>query len=61
MKIEAFTLLAIVTSAVLGVGFAPKAVIVSYSESTPDAVLDQAKEAIKAGGGIITHEYKLFK
>lgn len=38
-----------------------KSVIVSYPDNTPDSVVDQAKDAIKAAGGFITHEYKLIK
>jgi hypothetical protein len=38
-----------------------KAVIVSYPDNTPDSVVEQAMEAIKAAGGFITHEYKLIK
>jgi hypothetical protein len=45
----------------LGAQLPQKAVIVSYPNETPDHILDQAKDAIKAAGGIITHEYKLIK
>ncbi|KAK5658604.1 hypothetical protein OQA88_1997 [Cercophora sp. LCS_1] len=38
-----------------------KSVIITYPENTPDHVLDQAKKAIKDGGGMITHEYQLIK
>lgn len=38
-----------------------KSVIVTYPQDTPDSVLDQAKSAIKEGGGSITHEYQLIK
>ncbi|KAI9845653.1 MAG: hypothetical protein M1837_004627 [Sclerophora amabilis] len=38
-----------------------KAVLVSYSNDTPDSVLSQAKDAIIKAGGVITHEYSLFK
>ncbi|KAH8904012.1 endopeptidase inhibitor-like protein [Coniochaeta sp. PMI_546] len=38
-----------------------KSVIVSYPADTPNSVLDQAKDAIKESGGIITHEYQLIK
>lgn len=40
---------------------APKAVVVTYPEDTPDSTLDQAKDAIRQAGGIITHEYKLLR
>jgi hypothetical protein len=38
-----------------------KAVIVSYPDDTPNSVIDQAMDAIRAAGGVITHEYKLIK
>lgn len=59
-----FTILAILATLALGVLAAQvpqKAIIVSYPENTPSSVVDQAMEAIKAAGGMITHEYKLIK
>ena len=38
-----------------------KSVIISYPDTTPDSVVEQAKKAIIEGGGIITHEYHLIK
>ncbi|KAH8899474.1 hypothetical protein GQ53DRAFT_741603 [Thozetella sp. PMI_491] len=38
-----------------------KSVIITYPEETPDSVLDQAKDAIRASGGTVTHEYQLIK
>ncbi|KAA6409588.1 MAG: hypothetical protein FRX48_06199 [Lasallia pustulata] len=38
-----------------------KQVVVSYPKNTPDSIIAQAKDAIIAAGGMITHEYKLFK
>ncbi|KAK0704930.1 hypothetical protein B0H67DRAFT_603917 [Lasiosphaeris hirsuta] len=38
-----------------------KSVIITYPSDTPEAVLDQAKDAIRKAGGIITHEYQLIK
>ncbi|KAL8409461.1 hypothetical protein RB594_007773 [Gaeumannomyces avenae] len=38
-----------------------KQVIVSYPNETPNSVIDQAKDAIRAGGGIITHDFELIK
>ncbi|KAF7960007.1 hypothetical protein EAE96_001608 [Botrytis aclada] len=38
-----------------------KSVIVSYPDDTPNDVVQQAMDAIKKAGGIITHEYKLIK
>jgi len=60
MKFAIFSILALV-AAVLGATMPQKAVIVSYPDETPDSVVDQAKNAIKAAGGMITHEYKLIK
>ncbi|KFZ10288.1 hypothetical protein V502_08216 [Pseudogymnoascus sp. VKM F-4520 (FW-2644)] len=36
-------------------------VIVSYPDNTPNSVLEAAMDEIRAAGGIITHEYKIFK
>ena len=36
-----------------------KSVIVSYPADTPKSVVDQAKQAVRDGGGIVTHEYTL--
>ncbi|PSS22885.1 hypothetical protein M430DRAFT_116508 [Amorphotheca resinae ATCC 22711] len=60
MKIALFSILVLV-AVVLGSQVPQKAVIVTYPDNTPNSVLDQAKDAIKAAGGIITHEYKLIK
>jgi len=38
-----------------------KSVIITYPADTPNSILDQAKQAIRDGGGIITHEYQLIK
>ncbi|CAK7273046.1 hypothetical protein SEPCBS57363_005455 [Sporothrix epigloea] len=53
----AFMALAVSTAAV-GV---KKQVIVTYESNTPDWVLNEAKDTIRAAGGIITHEYNLIK
>lgn len=60
MKFAIITALAM-SAATLGAQLPQKAVIVSYPDSTPEDILDQAKDAIKAAGGMITHEYKLIK
>jgi hypothetical protein len=60
MKFQILSILALAAVA-LSVQLPQKAVIVSYPDNTPDSVLDKAKEAIKAAGGMITHEYKLIK
>lgn len=38
-----------------------KSVIVSFPKGTPDSVVAQAKHAIIAAGGVITHEYKVIQ
>ncbi|KAI9889085.1 MAG: hypothetical protein M1814_005809 [Vezdaea aestivalis] len=38
-----------------------KSVLVSYPNDTPDYILSSAKDAVRAAGGIITHEYSLIK
>ncbi|OAA57935.1 Proteinase inhibitor, propeptide [Niveomyces insectorum RCEF 264] len=38
-----------------------KQVIITYPTSTPDWVVNQAKDAIVQAGGVITHEYHLIK
>jgi hypothetical protein len=60
MKLAIISVLAL-GAVVLGAQMPQKAVIVSYPNDTPDSVLNQAKDAIKAAGGMITHEYKLIK
>lgn len=61
MRLFAFVLAALaVVSGVFAVDV-QKSVIVSYSSTTPDSVLDQAKQAIEEGGGVILHEYKLIR
>ncbi|KAJ5216779.1 hypothetical protein N7468_009787 [Penicillium chermesinum] len=36
-----------------------KSVIVTFPKGTPSSVVDQAKDSLRAAGGIITHEYHL--
>ena len=38
-----------------------KAVLIGYPEDTPQSEVDKGIEAIKNAGGIITHEFQLFK
>ncbi|PVH82790.1 hypothetical protein DL98DRAFT_513513 [Cadophora sp. DSE1049] len=58
-----FTIISVL--ALVAVAFAAtmpqKAVIISYPDNTPTSVIDDAMTAIKAAGGMITHEYKLIK
>ena len=60
MRFAILSLLAVATMT-LGAALPQKNIIVSYPDETPDSVVEQAKEAIKAAGGMITHEYKLIK
>jgi Mrp family chromosome partitioning ATPase len=60
MKFAIISVLALVT-ATLGANVPQKAVIVSYPDETPDSVINQAMDAIKDAGGMITHEYRLIK
>jgi hypothetical protein len=62
MKVLYFSYLLVCLFAVAVVTISPqKAVIVTYPEDTPDSILDQAKDAIRKAGGMITHDYKLIK
>lgn len=36
-------------------------VIVTYPESTPDKIIEEAMEAVRQAGGKITHEYNLIR
>jgi hypothetical protein len=60
MKLSILSTLAM-AAVVLGAQQPQKAVIVSYPNDTPDSIVVQAMDAIKAAGGMITHEYKLIK
>jgi hypothetical protein len=60
MKITVLPFLALAIGVVAAI--APqKAVIITYPADTPGSVIDQAMQAIKDAGGVITHEYKLIK
>lgn len=63
MKLSLLTLLpaALLAIGANGVASPLKAVLVSYPQDTPDSVLDQAMNAIKDAGGMVTHQYTLFK
>lgn len=60
MKFDMFSFLAVASFA-FGAVLPQKAVIISYPDNTPDRIVSQAMDAIKAAGGIITHEYRLIK
>lgn len=38
-----------------------KQVIVSYPNETPNWVIDQAMQAVREGGGIVTNQFELIK
>jgi hypothetical protein len=38
-----------------------KSVIISFPDATPWNIVDDAKQAIVNAGGMITHEYHIFK
>jgi hypothetical protein len=52
MKVTLFSVLAFVTAA-LAVQAPLKSVIISYPDNTPDSVIDQAMDAVKAAGGMV--------
>ncbi|PQE22816.1 ase inhibitor propeptide protein [Rutstroemia sp. NJR-2017a BBW] len=60
MRFTLFSIFLLVAVA-LSAAVPRKAVIVSYPDDTPDSVIDKAMDAIRAAGGVITHEYKLIK
>ncbi len=60
MKLSIFSILSFITF-VMAATMPQKAVIVSYPDNTPSEVINQAMDAIRAAGGVITHEYKLIK
>lgn len=60
MKVTIFSLVALAAVA-LGAAVPLKSVIVTYPDATPNDIIDSAMSAIKTGGGVITHEYKLIK
>jgi hypothetical protein len=44
-----------------GLKLAQKAVVFSYPPATPQDVVDAAMDEINAAGGMVTHEFKIFK
>lgn len=61
MKLSIIATLAAVLAIASGAVQPQKQVIVSYPENTPNSVIEAAMNEIKAAGGIITHEFKVFK
>jgi hypothetical protein len=59
MKFAIFTILAFVLVLVSSASLPLKSYIVTYPDGTPGSVIDQAINAIKDVGGIITHRFKL--
>ena len=59
----AFLLFAFLTIIVLvtAIKLPQKSVVISFPTATPEDVLQKTKDAIVEAGGMITHEYKLFK
>lgn len=60
MKLGLFSILAFVAVA-LAATQPQKSIIITYPDNTPDSIVDQAKNAVIAAGGMVTHEYKLIK
>jgi len=61
MKLQ-LTLFLLAIVAAFALAQAPQVpVVVSYPEDTPQSVLEEAMDAIKKAGGIITHEYSIIK
>jgi hypothetical protein len=46
---------------VFAIDLPQKSVIISFPPNTPADVMDSAKSAILSAGGMITHEYQIFK
>lgn len=61
MKLSILASLATLLAVGAAVTQRQKQVIVSYPDGTPDSVVETAMNEIKAAGGYITHEYKIFK
>jgi hypothetical protein len=38
-----------------------KSVIVHYPKDTPDHIINAAMKAVKNAGGLVTHQYNIFK
>jgi hypothetical protein len=60
MKFSVFSILAFVVVA-LAATQPQKSIIITYPDNTPDSIVEQAKNAVIAAGGMVTHEYKLIK
>ncbi|EFW22479.1 conserved hypothetical protein [Coccidioides posadasii str. Silveira] len=61
MKVTLTVIFSFLFSAAMAASAQHKSVIITFPSETPDSVVQQAKDAIKANGGKITHEYNLIK
>jgi hypothetical protein len=61
MKLSIFATIAAVLAVAGAVVQPQRQVIVSYPDDTPSNIIQAAMDEIIAAGGIITHEYKVFK
>ena len=57
MKLYIFSLLLALLAITVSAIAPQKAIIITYPEHTPDSVVQDAMNAIKEAGGVITHEY----
>jgi len=58
MRFFVLTLLIALLAVFASASLPQKAVIVSFPNETPDYIVIEAKEGLKAAGGEITHEYR---
>jgi hypothetical protein len=61
MKLSIFATLAAVLTVASAAVQPQRQVVVSYPDDTPNSIIEAAMNEIKAAGGVITHEYKIFK
>jgi len=61
MKLSLIMIPALLAVGIGAVAQAPKAVLFTYPDNTPDSVVTEAMNMIKINGGTITHQYTLFK
>lgn len=61
MKFSAFLVPALTVLASAAPIEKQKQVIVSYPNETPNWVIDQAMQAVRDGGGIVTNQFELIK
>jgi len=63
MKSPLFVLTSLLSVLSLSAAVKPpsKSAVVHYAQNIPDEILNKAMDAIRYGGGIVTHKYTLFK